>query len=183
MSIYALVKNNLVSSVIVADESFVASLQNQHDHIVDVSHGERPSVGDSYYKEHSCFIPNHLETILIPVDKTEPHLYAGKREPFAPYSMSNKSGKHDVRLDGDYIQIGCKKYNALGILDALHKMIRENKARHHCMVRKEHGVMHGKFCIDWKDAKTLYKRLKRVRLLDPPIAIPTMWEKILGRGR
>lgn len=155
---YALIKNNLVQSIIVADDTFIQSLTD-YDHIIDVT-DNRPCVGDSYYPETGVFTSNTETSIILPVENIE-HL-TGTEEEIVPFRLSKYSVSYDSTTK--MVKIGCKNYDLLMLKDALYKGLIENQQHPHCFTSLENGPMHGKFGITWEDAQLLYDKLMKVRI-------------------
>lgn len=157
---FALIKDGLVKEVIVASDDFIPLIQDQYDHIIDVTGKSRPSVGDSYYSNTEEFIQNNLDTIVLPViDEDADYLNEGTEDGFEPFQIS----KYSVSYKDGFIQIGCKKYSAPGFLEALHKTLVEKEEAIECFNTVD-GPAHGKFGITWEDAQKLYDALRKVKL-------------------
>ena len=156
---FALIKNNLVEAVIVANDSFVQHIKDKYDFIVDVSEGSRPTTGDSYYPDTETFVANHLTDHQIPVDLSSSHLHTGTENGFKPFQIS----KYSVSYDNGMITIGCKKYSAVGMLDTLHKLLIDKQQTTTYFTALKSGPTHGKFDITWEDAQKIYEALKKVR--------------------
>lgn len=156
---FALIKNNLVDSIIVADESFLTIIQSKYDAVVDVT-DNRPNVGDSYYPDVNEFISN-LEII----NEIDPELYLedalpnGTEDGFEPFKLS----KYSVSYKDGMVQIGCKYYSAQGLLHVLHKLLIEEEQTTHCFTAADDGPAHGKFGVTWDDAQQLYDVLIKVK--------------------
>ena len=157
---FALIKNNLVEGVIVANESFLPIIKDKYDLILDVTDIQRPSTGDSYYPVTNTFISNDHEIVDIPADLKADHLQSGTEKGFKPFKISNYS----VKYENGMIVIGCKKYSAPGFMDALHKILIEKQHTTSHFTTLEDGYAHGKFKITLEDAKKLYDALKKVKL-------------------
>lgn len=155
---FALIKNNIVESVVVGTDDFISHMDGKYDHIIDVTEGDRPSTGDSYYKDTEEFISNAGHTHHIPVDLEAEHLQKGTEDGFEPFTIS----KYSVSYKDGFIHIGCKKYSAPGLLDALHKGLVE-KQQTVGIFTSENGPAHGKFGITWDDAQKLYDALIKVK--------------------
>jgi hypothetical protein len=155
MRYFAIVKNNIVESVIVSEEA----LHIEGAELIEVSEDKRPGPGDSYYAESNTFVAN--DTTLNLIEATPPeHLLTGTDEGFPPFRIS----KYEVSYESGIVTIGCKKYSARGLLDALHKVLdKDHTVTSHFEVRDE-GPAHGKFGITWDDAEQLYAALKKVKL-------------------
>lgn len=156
---FALIRNNLVEAVIVANDTFLSNIKDKYDLIVDVSQGCRPTTGDSYYSDTKTFVANHLISHEIPVDLRSSHLYQGTEDSFPPFSIS----QYSVSYEAGIITIGCKKYSAIGILDTLHKLLVEKKKTTTYFTALENGPNHGKFEITWEDAQKIHVALKRIK--------------------
>lgn len=157
---YALINNKLVSSIIIATDDFINNIQNQYDAVVDVTNRERPSIGDSYYLDTDIFVPNNLSFIQFPVDLEQEHLNTGTEDGFAPMQLSG----HDVSYSDGVVTMGCKELDAATLLDALHKLLIEERQVVNGFTASEAGPGFGKFNITWEEAQTLYDALKLVRL-------------------
>lgn len=156
----ALIKNKLVMSVAIGNDDFAAHVRDQYDYIIDVTNRERPTVGHSYYPETDSFIDNSNDVNLIPVDMNVSHMKMGAEDGFEPFNIS----KYSVSYKDGMVQIGCKKYSAVGLFDALHRVLIDKEAVDtiHCF-RVAGGPGHGKFAITWSDARLLYEALSRVK--------------------
>lgn len=156
---YALIKKSLVIAVVVGNDSFLSHIEGKYDYVIDVTNRERPSAGDSYYHEIDSFLNNEVEEVYVPVDKTAPHLNQGTEDGFEPFNLS----QYSVRYDNGWVQIGCKKYSAAGLFDALHSIVVKNTSTIH-VFHTTHGPAHGKYGISWNDVTLLYEKLKKVKL-------------------
>ena len=156
---FALIKNNLVEAVIVANDSFVQHIKDKYDFIVDVSEGARPTTGDSYYPDAKTFIANHLTDHQVPVDTSSDYLHRGTQNGFKPFEIS----KYSVSYENGIITTGCKKYSAIGILDTLHKLLIDKQQTTTYFTALKNGPTHGKFDITWNDAQKIYEALVKVR--------------------
>lgn len=156
---FALIKNNLVNSVIVATDEFIPLIKHKYEIIVDVTNKTRPNVGDSYYSDIDTFIPNTIGANHINVDLQAEHLKTGTEEGFEPFTLS----KYSVKYDNGMVHIGCKSYTPAGLFDALHKVLIEDTQTTHCFTTLEDGPAHGKFGITWDDAQKLYDVLLKVK--------------------
>lgn len=156
---FALVKNGIVEKVIVADDNFITSIAAEYDMVIDVSEGNRPSTGDSYYSDTKTFVANHLVEHQVPVDMSASHLHNGTESGFEPFQIS----KYLVSYEDGTITIGCKKYSAPGILDTLHKLLIEKQQTTTYFTSLKHGPTHGKFDITWEDAQKIYEALRKVK--------------------
>jgi hypothetical protein len=156
---FAIIKNGLVQGIIVAEINFINSLAPQYDFIIDVSEGQRPTTGDSYYPDTKTFVSNHLVEHTIPVDLSLPHLHMGTQDGFEPFLTS----KYSVSYESGTITIGCKKYPAIAILDTLHKLLVEKQKTTTYFTALKDGPTHGKFGITWEDAQKIYDALKKVK--------------------
>lgn len=156
---YALIQNNIVQSIIIADDSFLKHIENKYQYIIDVT-DNKPTVGDSYYNKTNKFIPNNTDKNEISVDLNLKHLKNGTETEFKPFTLS----KYSVRYEDGFVIIGCKKYSAAGLLDALHKVLIEKHHTTSHFTTFDDGPAHGKFGITWDDAKLLYDALNKVKL-------------------
>lgn len=154
---YALIKKGLVIHIVVADDSFLRHVSEYT--VVDVTGGDRPHVGDSYLPDTSTFLSNNKETIELPYDE-DSRADEGTEEGFEPFNIS----KYRVSYEAGYVFIGCKKYSALGLMDALRKTLVEKKENAACFSASDIGPTDGTFHITWEDAKRLYEALGRVKL-------------------
>lgn len=152
---FALIKNNLVDKVVVADDAFLKHIAGQYDVIIDVTNLDRPSAGDSYYPDTKEFVSNTETLHELPVDLNQAHLQNGTENEFPPFRIS----RYDVSYTKGVIMIGCKRYSAPGFMDALHKMLIEGKQT----VSIFSGTSHGKFEITRDDMQTLYDNLSRIK--------------------
>ena len=157
---FALIKNGIVESVTVATNEFAVSVSSKYDFVIDVSEGQRPTVGDSYYPDTKTFVSNHHTVHHIPFDPNAEHLHQGTEDGFAPFEMS----KYSVSYKDGMVTIGCKQYSAVGMLDTLHKLLVEKQHTTTLFTSLEKGPTHGKFDVTWDDAKKLHEALKKVRL-------------------
>lgn len=155
---FALIKNNIVESVVIGTDEFLSHIKDKYDHVIDVTESDRPSTGDSYYKDTEEFISNAGHTHHIPVDLDEDHLKQGTEDGFEPFKIS----KYSVSYKDGFIYIGCKKYSAAGFLDVLHKGLIE-KQQTIGVFTSTNGPSHGKFGITWEDAQKLYDALIKVK--------------------
>jgi hypothetical protein len=156
---FALIKNNIVEQIIVADVDFINHVKEKYDLVIDVT-DSRPAVGDSYYPDTKTFISNNQTLHEIPVDLNAEHLHQGTEDGFEPFEMS----KYSVSYKDEIITIGCKQYSALGMLDTLHKLLIEKQHTTTYFTSLEKGPTHGKFDVTWDDAKKLYDLLVKVKL-------------------
>lgn len=157
---FALIKNNLVEAVVVGTDTFIQSIKDKYDFIIDVSEGQRPTTGDSYYPDTKIFISNHSVEHQIPVDTSSIHLHNGTESGFKPFETS----KYSVSYENGVIKIGCKNYSAIGMLDTLHKLLVEKQQTTTYFTALKEGPTHGKFGITWEDAKKIYEALSKVKL-------------------
>lgn len=156
---YALIKNNIVESIIVANEDFLPHIQDKYDVILDVT-DNRPVVGQSYYPDTSTFIENKSGAVHIDTDLEAEHLKLGTEDGFEPFKLS----KYSVKYENGMVHIGCRQYSAPGLLDALHRgLVEKQTGTVSCFVTEDAGPMHGKFGITWNDAQLLYNALIKVR--------------------
>jgi hypothetical protein len=157
---FALIKNNLVEKVIVANEDFLPHLMEKYklDFIIEVG-DNRPSAGDSYYPDTKTFVSNSSILHDIPID---PNMYSynGTEDGFPPFEMS----KYSVSYKDKIITIGCKQYSAVGMLDTLHKLLIDKQQTTTYFTSLDSGPTHGKFDVTWDDARKLYEALKKVKL-------------------
>lgn len=151
MKYFALINNNLVNKVIVADDSFIEEVISQWDIVLDVT-DRRPNPGDSYYPDTDEFISNNTDVHYISSD-----VQIGD---FEPFTLS----KYSVSKEDDMIKIGCKLYSASGIYDVLHALLIEKVTTTELFTSEETGPTHGKFGITWEDAQTLYDVLCGAKL-------------------
>lgn len=156
---FALIKNNIVEGVVVGNDAFLSQIQDVYSDVVDVTDRPRPAAGDSYYKDTDSFISNTVHMNHIPVDMSADHLLTGTEEGFEPFQLS----QYSVKYENGVITIGCKKYSAPGLLDALHKVLIEDHQTTSHFTQLEDGPTHGKFGITWDDAQKLYDALVKVR--------------------
>lgn len=155
---YACIKNNTVSTVIVAKSSFIDGVRHEYDIIIDVTDISRPAVGDSFYPDTNIFVSNNDSLINIPLDSI---ISTGTEIGFEPFNIS----KYSVKYADGLVIIGCKKYPAKGLLAALHKyLIEDREGSVSCFTESEEGPAHGKFGITWEDAQMLYDALIKVQL-------------------
>lgn len=143
---FAVIKNHLVDSIIVADEEFLKHIKDNYHHIVDVTNMVRPKPGDTYYPKTNSFVDNHIEIIEIPSLNPTPELT------FEPFQLS----KYSVHHENGYIIIGCKKYSSAGFIDALKKIAEEKVDVTSHFSTLYNGPGHGKFNITWDDVQKLY---------------------------
>lgn len=143
---FALIKNHLVHSIIVADDDFKKHIEKDYDHVIDVTDMKRPHHGDSYYSKTNTFISNKDDVNDIPSDRETPVLN------FEPFHIS----KYEVKHENGYIVIGCKKYSAAGFIDALEKIAGEKEDSTSHFSTLYNGPAHGKFGISWDDLQKLY---------------------------
>lgn len=152
---YALIKNKLVETVIVADESFVNHIKDKYDYVVEVSE-PRPSTGDSYYPETQNFVSNHDTVHYIHSNIKS----GGTEETFKPVKLSNYVMSHE----GGMIKIGCKLYSPQGLFEAVDKLLHQDESHPFCFTTNDIGPSHGKFQVTWEDTKLVYETLKRLKL-------------------
>lgn len=156
---YALIKKNLVKNIIVAEESFLLIIENDYDYIIDVTQGHRPQIDDSYIPLTNTFLSNHLEVINLPFNSEDEHLKQGTETGFRSFSVSN----YTIKYERGYVFFGCKKFPAQGLLDALHKLIIDEKDEAACFTAEDYGPTDGKFKISWIEAEKIYNELKKVK--------------------
>lgn len=157
---YALIKNHIIESVVVANDDFLSHIKDKYDYIIDVT-DNRPNIGDSYYPATEEFISNTEKNHIIDVDTNLEHLQLGEDDGFAPFTLS----KYSVKYNKGLVTIGCKQYNAAGLLDALHRGLEEHeRGTVSCFMTHDDGPSHGKFGITWDDAHKLYEALRKVKL-------------------
>lgn len=155
---FAILKNNIVESVILAGDDFMDThIKSEY---VDVTDRQRPSPGDSYSPELDKFISNDLKFIEFDTDPDQEHLQSGTDDSFPPMQLSKYSTSY---ADG-VVTIGCKKLSAISLLDALHKILVDKEQNVGDFEASPEGPGHGKFGISWDDAKKLYDALSKVRL-------------------
>lgn len=159
MKYYALIKKNIVEGIVFGDESFETHIKEQYDLVVDVTNSTRPSPGDSYYPDTETFISNTTSAVEITVNPDAEHLQQGTEEGFEPFQLS----KYAVSYEDGMIVIGCKRYSALGFMDALHKMHVGDDNTAHCFSINNGNPGHGKFDITWEDVELLYEKLSKVK--------------------
>lgn len=153
---YALIKNQLVETVVVADESFVDHIKDKYDFVVEVDENNRPSPGDSYYPEMKNFVSNkdtvhHIHSEI----KTD-----GTEETFLPVKLS----KYIMTHENEMIRIGCKLYSPKGLFEAADQALHQDESHPFCFTTNDIGPSHGKFQITWEDTKLIYETLKRLKL-------------------
>lgn len=153
---YALIKKNIVDSVIIADDYFIDNIKNQYDYIIKVEENDRPSPGDSFYPETQVFISNnnavhHLDSDL----KSE-----GVEKTFEPVKLS----KYTMTHENGMVRIGCKLYSPKGLLEAADKVLNKDESHTFCFTTNDAGPSHGKFQITWDDTRLIYATLKRLKL-------------------
>lgn len=156
---FALINNNLIEAIIVADDDFIKHIKDKYDIILDVTNN-RPHLGDSYYPETKMFISNSNNSPEISVDLSAEHLQKGTESGFEPFNLS----KYSVKYENGMVIIGCKHYPAAGFMDALHKVLIEKENTVHCFQTLDDGPAHGKFGITWDDAQKLYDALSKVKI-------------------
>lgn len=156
---FALINNNLVEHVVVGNDNFIEHVKNQYDTIVDVTDEQRPAQGDSYYPQTKQFISNSKNLNMIDVNLPD-RLKQGTNDGFEPFQLS----KYSVSYSNGVVAIGCKQYSAVGLLDALDKVLISDEAVSHCFITGDAGPAHGKFGITWDDAQKLYDALIKVKL-------------------
>lgn len=161
---YALIKNNLVDSVIISMPENLTQIETQYDMIIDVTNREQPNPGDSYYADSDEFISNIAPVTEIPIDLTADYLNQGIDLGFEPFNIS----KYTVSYADSVVTIGCKTYPAIGILDTLHKLIVEKQPVSTYFISTPEGPSHGQFGITWDDAQLLYDALIKINF-NPPI--------------
>lgn len=159
---FALIKNNIVKSVAVGDDDFLAHIQSQYDFVVDVTNRDRPTIEDSYYPDSDSFVSNAVAQIVdVPTDIDAEHLNQGTDDGFEPFRIS----KYVVKYDNGIVQIGCKKYPAAVLLDALYKaLVEEQEGTLYCFNTAGEKPVHGKFDISWEDAQKIYDALSKVKI-------------------
>lgn len=143
---FALIKNDLVQHIIVADDDFLKHIKKDYDHIVDVTNTDRPQPGDSYYPKTESFIANHIELTDIS-DEPAPELN------FEPFHIS----KYHVSHQDGYIIIGCKKYSAAGFIKEVKKIAERTEDTTSTFVARPEGPAHGKFGVTWADVQKIYE--------------------------
>lgn len=157
---FALIKNNIVVNVIVADDSFLPLIKDQYDLIIEVTDlDHRPSIGHSYYPDVEEFVSNNETTINLPVDLEEEHLQQGTEDGFEPLKLS----KYTATYENGVVTIGCKKYSAPGLLDAAYKVLKEKQQTTAVFTTSKEGPSHGKFGISWDDCQLIYDALIKVK--------------------
>lgn len=153
---YALIKNKLVETIIVADESFLEHIKDKYEHIVPVDEDNRPSPGDSYYSETSYFISNRDH-----IHELESDIYTnGTEETFEPVKLS----QYMMTYENGMIRIGCKLYTPKGLLDAVDKLLYKDESHPFCFTTNDIGPSHGKFQVTWEDTQKVHDTLKRLKL-------------------
>ena len=157
---FALIKNNLIESVIVASDDFVQTIKGDWDHVVDVTNTVRPSVGDSYYSDTGAFVSNSVDVNHIPADLSAKHLKEGTQEGFEPFQLS----KYSVKYEDGMVVIGCKRYSLAGFIDSLHKFVIEKQKTSKHFTTLNGNPCHGKFDITWEDMQKLYDVLIKVKI-------------------
>lgn len=153
---YALIKNKLVETVIVADESFVEHIKDNYDYVVEVNEHNRPSSGDSYYPENANFVSNsdtihHIESNVNT---------GGTEDTFSPVKLSQYVMSHENGM----IRIGCKLYSAKGLFETVDKLLNQDESHPFCFTSNDIGPSHGKFQVTWADTERIYDTLKRLKL-------------------
>ncbi len=156
---FALIKNSLVESVVVATDSFLDHIEGRYDFVIDVTNSKRPTVGDSYYEDLNLFVSNTDEIHNIMTNPNQRHLKCGTENGFEPFKIS----KYTVKYENGMIVIGCKAYSAPGFLDALHRVLVEKEKTTSHFTTVNGNPCHGRFDITWEDAHKLHEALKKVR--------------------
>lgn len=156
---FALVKHNVVQTVIVANDDFLHHVASQYDHIVDVTNMSRPAVDDSYCPDTNTFMSGSAEVHELPVDLNADHVKQGTEVGFESFRLS----KYMVSYEDGMVKIGCKKYSLPGFKDALHKVMVNKQAHTSCFTTATGKPSHGKFNISWEDAQKLYDVLMKVK--------------------
>lgn len=151
---FALIKNSIVQSVIVAQDDFIPLIQNDYDYIIEA----RPNIGDSYYSETNEFISNTDNYVEINLDTSE-YPSTGTDEGFEPFNLS----KYSVSYADGIVTIGCKEYPIAGLFTALNKLLLEEEHTEDCFTTLDNGFAHGKYGITKEDAQMLYNAISKVR--------------------
>lgn len=157
--LYALVRLGLVTQVIVADEEFLPTIQNKYDYIVDVTGRDQPSAGDSYYSDTDEFINNADILSVLEANMEADYMKQGSADSIEPFRISRYSVSYAEAL----VTIGCKKYSAPGLLEALHRVLVDREKTVAVFTAQGAGPTHGKFGITWEDAQLLYDKLVQLK--------------------
>lgn len=152
MKIWALVKNGIVQNKIVADNDFINLIKPDYDHIVELK-DNHPNIGDGY--SNGEFDSPH-EIIHIDVNPDQDHLKIPTKT-FEPFILP-ESG-HKVSLSGNYLNIGCKRYNILYARDTFHKILNGIKEQSGVLSKSDKGVKHGQFEISKEEMKQILEKL------------------------
>lgn len=156
----ALIKNGVIENIVIGDDSFIEHIQPQYDAVIDVTHGARPHCGDSYYPDSKSFISNQSHHHDLAVDYDKEHLQKGTKDSFEPFAIS----QYSVKYKNGFVLIGCKRYPAAPLLDALHRGLkRRERGTVSCFYATESGPTHGKFDITWDDAQKLHDALIQIK--------------------
>lgn len=152
----ALVRNNMVRTIAVGDAEFVAYAESRYDYVIDVTnHTPRPVQGDSYYPETGQFISNTQTETPLTCAELDPAIPEGTAESFAPFPLS----QYSVSFADHVVTVGCRRYGAKGLLQALYEVLVENETTVEAFHTMSTGPAHGKYGITWDDATLLYNAL------------------------
>lgn len=99
---YALIKDNKVVNIIVADEDFVSSIKKDYDHIVEAN--QYTDIGCEYDPNTQAVLPKE-QIVIGPKDENTTLR-------IEPYHLCSTSKGYGLYSRGDTVTIGCFKYSA-----------------------------------------------------------------------
>lgn len=135
--IYAIVANNIVTNVVVDNNS----TNDQYINITDLE--VRPNIGWQY--DGSDFIdPNELiiGEVNIPTQQE-------------PFILSPESGSMIVKIDSGHLFIGCYNFDILWAKDALVELLTNNAPSVGPVNAVKDGVKQGNFFVTWADLQRI----------------------------
>lgn len=157
MGNWALIKNNTVHSVIVADADFVKLIKHEHDHIVEVPDGAH--IGSTY--ENGTFYPPPDEVVDLHHDELD-STANGEAEGFESFNLPD--AKFPVRYSNGFIRIGCIKYKAKWLRLALTKVCKHGHDTFAMGSAVGSHLFHNRHHISRKDGELLLAKLEGLKL-------------------
>lgn len=153
---WALIKDGKVINKIVADISFIESIKKDFDLAMDLKFvTEEPNIGSDYDPENNDF-HNPSEVIDMKSDLI-------KYNKFKRFIISEGPQKYLIRMIDQYIDIGCKRYNASWIHYAFKKILLEEVREVGVLKRTSlGGVEHDSFMISPVNMEKIINQIEGV---------------------
>lgn len=157
---YALIKSGVVVNCIVADESFVATIQSDYDLVIDLSSQTSPvSPGASYDSTTGLFIEPMISTDNTIYQSTD--VVTGSATTFSPFNLSNDSEGLTVSCSSDTntIVVGCRSYDMRWLRNELTLLCTDSKPRGAIFYATTGGILDRGFVATWVDCNLILAAL------------------------